>query len=571
MKLLLALCAFALVWSTTAAGSSTRAVAAPTGLHAFEYRADEPVRADHTYAQLPAFAWSAIKGASTYELQLATSSTFSETTTFYDNKTYQSPVASVQLQVPWMTGKPYALWVHVRAVAHGRASPWSTPFGFNTAWQEITQERAPTGLIRWSPVDGATSYDVWYVGGPDNYSYHFSTLTNVADEREYWTFHPASAATINWRVRAVRAVQTGSLPNGIPVESHGPYSPIFTTTNPTTLSAKPIKGVLAVSNVNSTPTHPRAHQLTPGFTWTGTEDAFGQGSGAEFWRVYVFSDEKCVNQVMAGSIVGGPAWAPRNSDPLVLPGTIADLTGAADVTDRKILGYGGQSGTFMADGTVPSPAESGSAAAASGSAPAAPAGGAPASASGSTRPISLPDNGWPQGRYWWTVVPVGTVDVAPVQFPGPLSPDAIEYHDLVQPQDICAAGQVWSFGVQSAPITTTSETPYASGLVNGPRVVSAVARRPSFQELPLVTWKPALAAQAYDVEVSRKAYPWVSVKPPQMSVVTSAVLPLTKKDKGVWYYRVRGINPNLPATAQKLSWSKPVAIRISGDRFVIVK
>jgi hypothetical protein len=57
----------------------------------------------------------------------------------------------------------------------------------------------------------------------------------------------------------------------------------------------------------------------------------------------------------------------------------------------------------------------------------------------------------------------------------------------------------------------------------------------------------------------------------QTSVVTSDVLPLAKTDKGTWYYRVRGINPNLPGSAQKLAWSKPVAIRISGDRFVVVK
>src|SRR4029077_15970422 len=113
MKLVLALAALALVWSTTASGSPTPAVAAPHGLHAFEYRADDPVQANHTYAQLPPFAWNAVRGASTYELQLATSSKFSDSTTFYDNKTDQAPLASVQLQLPWMTGKPYALWVHV--------------------------------------------------------------------------------------------------------------------------------------------------------------------------------------------------------------------------------------------------------------------------------------------------------------------------------------------------------------------------------------------------------------------------------------------------------------------------
>jgi len=229
MKLVLALAAIALVCSTTAVGSPTRAPAAPKGLHAFVYRADEPVKVDHTYALMPAFAWNAVQGATRYELQLATSRTFSDATTLY-NQTYRAPMASVQLQVPWMTGKPYALWVHVRVIANGRTSAWGAPFGFNTAWQQIpTQEKSPTGLIRWSPIDGATGYDVWYLNGPDNTSIHFTTLTNVADEREYWSLHPAGAGTILWRVRAVRLVKSSSLPNGIAVESHGPYSPMFTT------------------------------------------------------------------------------------------------------------------------------------------------------------------------------------------------------------------------------------------------------------------------------------------------------------------------------------------------------
>jgi hypothetical protein len=65
-------------------------------------------------------------------------------------------------------------------------------------------------------------------------------------------------------------------------------------------------------------------------------------------------------------------------------------------------------------------------------------------------------------------------------------------------------------------------------------------------------------------------YPWVAAKK-QTSVVTSAVLPLSKSDRGVWYYRVRGLNPNLVGPAQKLTWSEPVPIRITGDIFKILK
>ena len=105
---------------------------------------------------MPAFAWKSVNNASNYELQLATSSMFSDATTLYD-KSFGEPVASVQLQVPWMTGKPYALWARVRVVAAGKTSHWSAPFGFNTAWQQVPQRRPPPdGLIRWSTVDGAT-------------------------------------------------------------------------------------------------------------------------------------------------------------------------------------------------------------------------------------------------------------------------------------------------------------------------------------------------------------------------------------------------------------------------------
>ncbi|HEX4525506.1 MAG TPA: hypothetical protein VH108_02065 [Gaiellaceae bacterium] len=570
MKLVVALCSVALIWSAAASGASHQLLA-PNGLHAFVLRADEPVKADHTYTLMPAFAWNATPGASHYDLQLATSSVFSDATMLY-SQSYGTPVASIQKQVPWMTGKPYALWVRVRSVGQGRTSSWSTPFGFNTAWQEVPHQlSAPTGLIRWSPVQGATGYEVWYLNVPGNFQDHFSTLTNVADEREYWTFHPSSASVIRWRVRAVRLVQSGSLPNGIPVVTYGPYSPIFVTNNKTTIINGTIKPVEAISNVESPPTSASPHQLTPGFAWSGTTDLLGDDAGGVLWRVYVFSDKQCINPVMTGSLTGSPAWAPRSIDPLKMPGTVKDL---ADAAAGKFPGFGAQAGVFTADGTTPSPAESGGTASSAG-ATTTPSTSPNASSStvATPRQVSLPDNGWPQGRYWWTVVPVGVVDVVADPTKGASSGDALEYHDLALPQDLCAANggaAVWPFGVQSAPVTTTSGTPYASGLISGTRVVSAAKSNPSFRELPVVTWEPALAANTYDIELSRHLYPWHAVRK-QVSAVTSAVLPLRKTDLGVWYYRVRGVNPNLSGPAQKLAWSTPTEVRISGDRFVIVK
>jgi hypothetical protein len=366
-------------------------------------------------------------------------------------------------------------------------------------------------------------------------------------------------------------VTNGSLPNGIQVVNHGPYSRTYTTAASGAFSGGKVRPIAAVSNVESTLSSASAHQLTPGFAWAGTIDALGHSSSVGLWRVYVFTDKQCVNPVMTGSLVGSPAWAPRSSDPLNMPATPQDLDA---FTAGAFPGYGAQGNVFTADFDTPSPSESiaaGSASAAAG-APAPAATTPPTGSSSSTvaqRLVSLPDNGWPEGRYWWTVVPVEAVDVAPASA-SPGSAGKLEFHDLSLPQDLCAAGQVWSFGMQSSPITTTAQTPYASGLVNSSRVVSAVKGTPSFRELPVVTWEPALAAYSYEIELSRQVYPWVAVWK-QASVVTSAVLPLKKSDRGTWYYRVRGVNPNLTGPGQKLAWSKPVAIRITGDIFKILK
>ena len=102
------------------------------------------------------------------------------------------------------------------------------------------------------------------------------------------------------------------------------------------------------------------------------------------------------------------------------------------------------------------------------------------------------------------------------------------------------------------------------------RVVSAARRSPALLELPLVSGSRPSARIDYEIELSRKPYPWKAVHK-QTSVVNSVVLNLRKQDVGTWYYRVRGVNPNLVGPAKKMAWSTPVQIRITGDRFSVVK
>jgi hypothetical protein len=258
----------------------------------------------------------------------------------------------------------------------------------------------------------------------------------------------------------------------------------------------------------------------------------------------------------------------------------------------------------------------------SGSTAAAPAGSAGA-------PVDLWDTDWPQSGYYWTVIPVSTssgsagastiaapgaskgstlVPVAdPTQFsvgqsitigsspntdaatitaigsslltvntalgfghsPGDpvvtTNSSGVTYQDLELPQDACAAGRVQRFGISSEPALTTSQEPFATGLSSDGRLTSA-ARTPAFYGNPLVAWTPALGAQVYQLQWSKKAYPFVS-QGDIMTAATSAVLPLTT---GTWYYRVRGFDYNLPTGVQQMSWSDPQQLDVAKPKFKIV-
>ena len=115
-----------------------------------------------------------------------------------------------------------ALWAHVRWESKdGKVvTPWSDSFGFNMRWTDNDypqQLTAPEGLIRWKPIEGATRYEVLYPDIAGTMS--FQTTTNVADEREFFTFPATSfllplgqSDTGTWWYR-VRGVNP-ALPNG---------------------------------------------------------------------------------------------------------------------------------------------------------------------------------------------------------------------------------------------------------------------------------------------------------------------------------------------------------------------
>jgi hypothetical protein len=152
---------------------------------------------------------------------------------------------------------------------------------------------------------------------------------------------------------------------------------------------------------------------------------------------------------------------------------------------------------------------------------------------------------------------------------------AITYEDLAIPQDSCEAGLGMSFGKISQPAVTANSTnvPWVTGVNPNGRVVASASKVPAVHDSPLVAWQPAVGATMYDVEVSHQRYPWKADGRHWQTAATAIVLPLDKgpASVGLWWYRVRGINPALPAGADTMTWSKPVGFRVTGDRFVVVK
>jgi len=541
------------VAGTTFAGAATHTPAAPKNLRAFLLRPNEATT--HVFSRTPAFAWSPVRGARCYQFELATSKTFTENSLIWSNVPYTVghhttcptvPAISIDTALPWFTGVPYALYAHVRAITANGTTRWGSAFGFNVRWESVPKPiSSQPGLIRWAPVVGATGYQVWYT---DTLNAPFATSTNVADEREYYTFHTDASwtGTVHWRVRAVRQV-FGTIPNGLPAVSYGPWSPIYTATNPP-ISDGPVALRMAISDKVSDGKKQSAHELMPALTYTGTSIS---GRQYALFRVYASTDRDCVNVVFRGAVVGGPAYAPRTSGPLKLPTSDTELQLALTSFASSAASEGP---TFGADGASISTNEAAAASSSSStttSTSSSSSSSAPAAPSGAK--VDLPDLNFPTTRYYWTIVPVVlTVDDS----------GALKYFDAEVPQDACAAGRLSSFGKQSAPVMTTAGTPFVSGLSPQGRLLASVTRKPVVYGTPLVAWEPAIGATEYQVQWSRTLYPWRPVGS-KLTFSTAAVLNLKS---GHWFYRVRGLNAG-QLSIPYMSWSPPVLVTVARPTF----
>jgi hypothetical protein len=461
------------------------------------------------------------------------------------------------------------------------------------------------GLIRWTPVAGANGYSVWMQDpAKPNTSKIFTTRLNMADEREYYTFHqdPAWTSTVVWRVRAMRLLY-GETQNGLPTVSYGPWSPVYINSNPAPTSG-PLALHSTVTNVVSDAAHVRIHESMPAFLYGG--DTMSNGTRHELWRVEVFTDSDCLNPVFRGAVTGSPAYVPRDSGPLAMP---ADVT-----TEEKawsdFLASGVEPDGLTVDGVTFKTNE------------------LDVAQNGAAAKVDLWDSSWAGGRYYWTVMPVDaipddaleTVLAAPTlpgdtsilvtdstgigagdplligPWPGEhavvtdvsgntltlksgltgvhtagedvLRPSGhLTYWDAELAQDACAGGRMLAFGKSTPAIVTGRGAPYASGLSPKGKLVAAAQPSPKFYGAPLVAWQPIASADEYEIQVSRTKYPW-RTRGSLVTPATSAMLHLTP---GTWYYRVRGLDSLMTGSHPELSWSAAVKIVFTKPRFKIVR
>ncbi|MGI9659581.1 MAG: hypothetical protein ACR2OD_11780, partial [Gaiellaceae bacterium] len=565
--------------------AGTTTVGTPQELHGFLLRENDATGRSNTFPRTPAFSWTHVEGARRYEFQLSTSKSFAENAIVWTAKP-QAAVATVPVTLPWVTGAKYSWFARVRAIVNGEPGEWSKRYGFNVrppgAPRSLSSGINVTpGMVRWTPVNGATGYEIVFLFSQGTgKTKRIRTATTAADLREYYTFHNTLPATepIFWRVRAVREV-SGKTKNKLPAVSFGPWSARFRTVEPTfdKGSLKPLGAISRSSKtdvLSATQTGAPGkgpHGLNPGFYFTGATGPFGESYGecpvlAQFfgitcplYHVYVFTDHTCANRVHVSDLVGSPAYVPRLTEPLALPtngeelgkapflyladGDEGDVFTAGDdpikatgVPDEEIADTGGESGAT--DGGSEDASEEqategedteGEAQTSSGS----------AEVSGGKvelRRNSLWDLDWPSARYVWTVVPA-----VPVLTPD----DEVFYKDVVFPEDMCAEGKAISFGKTSEVVTTSdSGVPFASGLAPSGKVVSAGQDVPSFFQRVVIAWKPAVAANKYEIQFSRKKKAWNTVKR-KFTPGTQLQVRLTP---GTWYYRIRGLDLSLPGS-----------------------
>ena len=160
--------------------------------------------------------------------------------------------------------------------------------------------------------------------------------------------------------------------------------------------------------------------------------------------------------------------------------------------------------------------------------------------------------------YYWTVVPVRVY----LNLEG-----TVEYKDAELPEDACAAGRIARFGRVGTPVETGNKKAYVTGpaLAGKVRSIAASSVPRVYGNTPLVTWTPVPTADRFELQWSRTRYPFAAAG----NLVTQTTSGILSLSPGVWYYRVRGIDVQIPKS-QSMAWSSVRKIKVAKPVFRVV-
>ena len=141
---------------------------------------------------------------------------------------------------------------------------------------------------------------------------------------------------------------------------------------------------------------------------------------------------------------------------------------------------------------------------------------------------------------------------------------AFEYYDAESPQDACESGRIGDASARTrGRRSPPAVPPFVSGLSPKGRLLAQAGRRPVVYSTPLVAWRPVVGASGVRGRSGRgRSTRGVSRG---SSFTFARRRPSSQLDRRRWYYRVRGLNAAQVGTPA-MAWSAPVASRSSARR-----
>ena len=507
---------------------STRRRRAPTGLHAFLLRARRGAAASTTRARRRSRGRRSRRAAARTTSSSRPAATSTTSSVLFTYTKLQIPALAIAHQLPWMTGVPYALWAHVRwESADGKTvTPWSAPFGFNMRWRDSDYPAAAAGAGGPHPLEADRGRDALRGALPG----HQRRRSRSRRRRT----SPTSASSSRSTSARTRLVDGALARARDPVHRRqGRAEERAAACRPTGRGAAIVHDRQPAARAR----HARAdrHGLghagtrrasraartssTPGFAWTPSAPVLGNigAFGSSLYRVYIFTDDHCVNAGLHG--LDRRLAGVRAADDRRPVRTAAVTKALANGRRRRTSSSAAPKGrSFDATG------EAGRAERVR------PGDGRSVRVGEQRRRMQASTCGTPAGR---TAATTGRSSRSRCSSYRRVRPRRPSDQPIALPGCRRAAGPVRGGarhelrqGVAAGRHASAS-TPWVSGLAPNGRVVASASKVPTVHDSPLVAWQPAVGATTYEMQLSRKSYPWRTTWSTTTSA-TSVVLPLGK-------------------------------------------